>query len=199
MAIPFPKLKYPLSALEPFISERTMDFHYNRHFLTYVNTANALISQTSYQEKSLRDIVSTSVGPIYNNAAQAFNHEFYFNCLIAEPPLIPSRLSEELARQFGSVDAFLKSFQESAIGNFGAGWTWLAMDPVTKKMEIKNTTNAGNPLSDGLCPLLCIDVWEHAYYLDYQNRRKDYVTGFMDHIDWNFVAKQFDECMSRFR
>ena len=199
MALSFPKLKYPLAALEPFISERTMDFHYNRHFQNYVKTANELIEKTYYQDKEIWQIVSTAVGPIFNNAAQAFNHDFFFNCMIPQPPLIPSRLSEELSRQFRSTDIFLDAFQKSAVSNFGAGWTWLAMDPMTRKMSIINTSNAGTPLHEALYPLLCIDIWEHAYYLDYQNRRQDYVAGFMNHIDWNFVARQFDACLSKFR
>jgi len=198
MALLISRLKYPLAALEPFISERTMDCHYNWHYLTYISAANRLIEKTYYHDKDIRKIVSTAVGPIFNNAAQAFNHDFFFSCMIPNAPLIPSRLSEELKRQFRSTDTFLDAFLNSAVSNFGAGWTWLTMDPVTGKMEIRNTSNAGTPLSDGLCPLLCIDIWEHAYYLDYQYRRNDYVAGFMNHIDWNFVAAQYDECLKTF-
>ncbi len=192
MALFLPKLKYEMDALEPFLSKNAVDIHYNKHFANYVNTANTLIKDTIYADKGLKEIVGTAVGPIYNNAAQALNHEFFFNCLSPNKPLMPSRLAEALKAEFGSTDAFREQFINSAVGNFGSGWTWLTINPVTKKLAVQNTSNAGNPLNDGLEILLCIDVWEHAYYLDYQNRRKDYVLAFMEYVDWEFVQKNFD-------
>ena len=179
-----------MDELEPFISARTMDFHYNKHFQNYINTANTLIQDTDFADKSLKEIVQTSIGPIFNNAAQAFNHEFYFNCLCPKGKAvqIPSALAEAINDNFGSLANFKEQFTKNAIGNFGSGWTWLVQNPVSRKLSIVNTGNAATPLTDGMSVLLCIDVWEHAYYLDYQNRRKDYVLEFFDYIDWDFVA-----------
>lgn len=190
MSLFLPKLKYELDELEPFISARTMDFHYNKHFQNYINTANTLIQDTDFADKSLKEIVQTSIGPIFNNAAQAFNHEFYFNCLCPKGKAvqIPSALAEAINDNFGSLANFKEQFTKKAIGNFGSGWTWLVQNPVSRKLSIVNTGNAATPLTDGMSVLLCIDVWEHAYYLDYQNRRKDYVLEFFDYIDWDFVA-----------
>lgn len=190
MSLFLPKLKYELDELEPFISARTMDFHYNKHFQNYINTANPLIQDTDFADKSLKEIVQTSIGPIFNNAAQAFNHEFYFNCLCPKGKAvqIPSALAEAINDNFGSLANFKEQFTKNAIGNFGSGWTWLVQNPVSRKLSIVNTGNAATPLTDGMSVLLCIDVWEHAYYLDYQNRRKDYVLEFFDYIDWDFVA-----------
>ncbi len=190
MSLFLPKLKYELDELEPFISARTMDFHYNKHFQNYINTANTLIQDTDFADKSLKEIVQTSIGPIFNNAAQAFNHEFYFNCLCPKGKAvqIPSALAEAINDNFGSLANFKAQFTKNAIGNFGSGWTWLVQNPVSRKLSIVNTGNAATPLTDGMSVLLCIDVWEPAYYLDYQNRRKDYVLEFFDYIDWDFVA-----------
>ena len=173
MSLFLPKLKYEMDELEPFISARTMDFHYNKHFQNYINTANTLIQDTDFADKSLKEIVQTSIGPIFNNAAQAFNHEFYFNGLCPKSRAVP--VPQVLA--------------DAINDNFGSGWTWLVQNPVSRKLSIVNTSNAATPLTDGMCVLLCIDVWEHAYYLDYQNRRKDYVLEFFDYVDWDFVAE----------
>ena len=191
MSLFLPKLKYELDELEPFISARTMDFHYNKHFQNYINTANTLIQDTDFADKSLKEIVQTSIGPIFNNAAQAFNHEFYFNglCPKSRAVPVPQVLADAINDNFGSMASFKEQFSKSAISNFGSGWTWLVQNPVSRKLSIVNTSNAATPLTDGMCVLLCIDVWEHAYYLDYQNRRKDYVLEFFDYVDWDFVAE----------
>ncbi len=191
MALVLQPLKYDLDALEPFLSQRTMNFHYNKHLQTYINTTNTLIKDTPFAHKSVKEILLTSVGPIYNNAAQAFNHEFYFNCLCPKDkaPSMSSNLSVCINESFGSVEKFKESFIQNAVSNFGSGWTWLVKNPATGKLEIVNVSNAGNPLTDGMQILMCIDVWEHAYYLDYQNVRKDYVTAFLDYVDWKFVEK----------
>jgi superoxide dismutase, Fe-Mn family len=189
MALYLPKLKYELDALEPFLSQRTMNFHYNKHLQGYINTANTLTKDTEFANKSARNMVLTAIGPIYNNAAQAFNHEFFFNCLcpMKKTTLISANMGNFINETFESFDKFKESFIQSAVSNFGSGWTWLVQNPSTHKLQIINTSNAGNPITDGMQILLCIDVWEHAYYLDYQNARKDYVTAFFDYIDWKFV------------
>ena len=192
MSLFLPKLKYELDELEPFISARTMDFHYNKHFQNYINTANTLIQDTDFADKSLKEIVQTSIGPIFNNAAQAFNHEFYFNCLCPKGKAvqIPSALAEAINDNFGSLANFKEQFTKNAIGNFGSGWTWLVQNPVSRKLSIVNTGNAATPLTDGMSVLLCIDVWEHAYYLDYQNRRADHLAALWKIIDWEIIEKR---------
>ena len=189
MALYLPKLKYELDALEPFLSQRTMNFHYNKHLQTYINTTNTLTKDTDFAYKTAREMLLTAVGPIFNNAAQAFNHEFFFNCLCPKDKtsLIRANLSTDINESFGSFEKFKEDFIQAAVSNFGSGWTWLVQNPTTNKLEIVNTQNAGNPITQGLQVLLCVDVWEHAYYLDYQNLRKDYVTAFFDYIDWKFV------------
>ncbi len=189
MALYLPKLKYELDALEPFLSQRTMNFHYNKHLQTYINTTNTLTKDTDFAYKTAREMLLTAVGPIFNNAAQAFNHEFFFNCLCPKDKtsLISANLSTYINESFGSFEKFKEDFIQAAVSNFGSGWTWLVQNPTTNKLEIVNTQNAGNPITQGLQVLLCVDVWEHAYYLDYQNLRKDYVTAFFDYIDWKFV------------
>lgn len=189
MALYLPKLKYELDALEPFLSQRTMNFHYNKHLQTYINTTNTLTKDTDFAYKTAREMLLTAVGPIFNNAAQAFNHEFFFNCLCPkdQTSLISAKLSTYINESFGSFEKFKEDFIQAAVSNFGSGWTWLVQNPTTNKLEIVNTQNAGNPITQGLQVLLCVDVWEHAYYLDYQNLRKDYVTAFFDYIDWKFV------------
>ena len=195
MSLFLPKLKYELDELEPFISARTMDFHYNKHFQNYINTANTLIQDTDFADKSLKEIVQTSIGPIFNNAAQAFNHEFYFNCLCPKGKAvqIPSALAEAINDNFGSLANFKEQFTKNAIGNFGSGWTWLVQNPVSRKLSIVNTGNAATPLTDGMSVLLCIDVWEHAYYLDYQNRRPEHLAALWQIIDWNAIEKRYSK------
>lgn len=191
MALYLPPLKYELNALEPFLSQRTMNFHYNKHLQNYINTTNALTKDTDFSDKSAKEMVLTAIGPIYNNAAQAFNHEFFFNCMCpkAKTTLISANLSSFINDAFGSFDKFKESFIQSAVSNFGSGWTWLIQNPTNHKLSIVNTSNAENPITDSMQILLCVDVWEHAYYLDYQNMRKDYLTAFFDYIDWKFVEK----------
>ena len=189
MAIYQPELKYSLDALEPFLSQKTLNFHFNKNLQAYINTANTLTKDTEFANKSIKEIVLSSVGPIFNNAAQAYNHIFYFNCLCPKEKatLMSANLSKYINDSFGSFDKFKEEFIAQAVGNFGSGWTWLVQNPTTRKLEIVNTKNANNPITDGKQILLTVDVWEHAYYLDYQNLRKDYVTNFFDYIDWKFV------------
>lgn len=187
MTFALPDLKYSKTPFDGFLSANTFDFHHGKHFKTYVETTNKLVAGSDYEGKSLADIMLTSSGPLFNNAAQAFNHEFYFNCLSPVQKEIPAKLADLLTQNFESVEAFKEKFAASAVGNFGSGWTWLVQTG-PNKLKIMNTSNAQNPMVDGFTLLLTIDVWEHAYYLDYQNRRADYAKEFLNHVDWDFVA-----------
>lgn len=181
-------LKYSKTALG-FISESTLNFHHGKHFQAYVDTTNKLVAGSNYEGKSLLDIMCSSEGPLFNNAAQAWNHGFYFDCICAEKKEPTGKLLELINENFGSLDEFKQKFSASAVGNFGSGWTWL-VHTGGNKLKIINTSNAANPIVDGFTPILVVDVWEHAYYIDYQNRRADYVKDFLDHVDWDFVASQ---------
>lgn len=186
MAFTLPDLPYAKNALSGFLSDQTLTFHHDRHFRTYVDTTAKLTAGTEFEGKSLEKIITSAKGPLFNNAAQAWNHDFYFKCISPAKKQIPAPLAAKLDAAFGSAAKFLEAFCASAAGNFGSGWTWLVQQGDT--LKIVNTSNAGNPLTEGLTPLLTVDVWEHAYYLDYQNRRADYLRAFADHIDWDFVA-----------
>lgn len=195
MTIAYEKLEFELDALEPFISKRTLEFHHGQHYKTYVNNTNELTKGTIFENEPLTKIVRTSVGPVFNNAAQAFNHSFYFKCLTPrnKVELVPLNLSEKINESFGSFDAFRNEFTSKAISCFGSGWTWLVQNTFNGKLSIVNTANAETPITSGYNVLLCIDVWEHAYYLDYQNRRKDYVNEFFNYVNWQFVASHLVE------
>lgn len=185
MSILLPKFNF--ESLDPFLSQRTLDFHINKHLNAYINNANNLIKGTDLENKDLSEIVKSSSGALFNNAAQAFNHIFYFNGLCASTAPMSDKFRAELEKNFGSYEKFKEEFKNKAVSNFGSGWTWLVKDDNSGKMLIENTSNADNPMIRGLRLLLCIDVWEHAYYLDYQNLRGNYVDQFFDHIDWKFV------------
>ncbi len=187
MAFTLPDLPYAKNALG-FISENTLNFHHDKHFKAYVDTANKLAAGTEFEGKSLEEIIKKAKGPLFNNAAQAWNHGFYFDGISPKAVAVPAKLKAALEKAFGSVEKFSDEFAKSAAGNFGSGWTWLVEDK-DGSLKIVNTSNAGNPLTDGLKPLLTVDVWEHAYYLDYQNRRPDYLKDFVAHINWDFVAR----------
>ncbi|MBU3826454.1 MAG: superoxide dismutase [Candidatus Anaerobiospirillum merdipullorum] len=189
MPYTLPALPYDPADFTDFVSPNTFAFHHGKHLQAYIDGANKLVQGSNYEGKSLIDVVMTSSGPLFNQAAQAWNHEFYFNCLTPTPQAIPEKLASLLSANFDSVEGFKEKFAASAVGNFGSGWTWL-MQTGPNKLKIFNTSNAGNPMVDGFNPLLTIDVWEHAYYLDYQNRRADYVKAFLDHVNWQFVASQ---------
>ncbi|MBO8415556.1 MAG: superoxide dismutase [Proteobacteria bacterium] len=187
MAFTLPQLEYAPAAFPAFISEKTFSFHHGKHLQTYIDTTNKLVAGSDYEGKSLEEIVMTASGPLFNNAAQAWNHEFYFKCISPEKKEIPAALKALIEQNFNSVEEFKEKFIASAVGNFGSGWTWL-MQTGPNKLKIMNTSNAGNPMVDGFTPLLTVDVWEHAYYLDFQNRRADYLKAFMEYVNWDFVA-----------
>ncbi len=187
MPYTLPPLPFDPAAFKDFVSANTFAFHHGKHLQAYIDSANKLVQGSHYEGKSLIDVVMTSSGPLFNQAAQAWNHEFYFNCLTPEPQEIPDKLQALLKANFDSVEGFKEKFAAAAVSNFGSGWTWL-MQTGPNKLKLFSTSNAGNPMVDGFTPLLTIDVWEHAYYLDYQNRRADYVRDFLKHVNWQFVT-----------
>ena len=180
-------LPYDKKALQGFLSDNTLTFHHDKHLNAYVETANKLKKGTAFEDKSVEEIIKNAEpGPLFNNTAQIFNHEFYFKCLSPAKQQVPLVLQDKINAAFDSLEAFLEKFRSSAVGNFGSGWTWLCLNE--DKLEIVNTSNAANPLTLGKKPLLTVDVWEHAYYLDFQNRRADYLKEFCEHINWEFVS-----------
>lgn len=184
-----PTLPYALDALAPRMSRETFDYHYGKHLQTYLDNVNRLIAGTAYETQPLDAIVCTSDGGLFNNAAQAWNHIFFFRGLTPDHPAIPERLAAMLRRDFGTVDRFREAFSEAAVGLFGSGWVWLTRD-ASGRLSIAAKPNAGTPLTDGVRPVLTLDVWEHAYYIDYRNRRADYVAAWWDLVDWRRAAEQ---------
>lgn len=186
--IELPKLPYDVKALEPVISEKTFSFHYAKHHQAYVDNLNKLLPGSAFENAVLEEMVMRSEGGIFNNAAQVWNHTFYFHSFSPNGSRQPSgELAERINRDFGSFDAFKEAFTKMALTQFGSGWAWLTVDQ-NGKLEVSQTANAGNPMREGKKPLLTCDVWEHAYYLDYQNRRPDYVAKFWDVVDWDIVS-----------
>jgi Fe-Mn family superoxide dismutase len=186
-----PELPYAKNALEPYISAETLEYHHGKHHQTYVTNLNNLIKGTEFENLSLEDIVKKSSGSIFNNAAQVWNHTFYWNCLKPNGGGEPGGpLADAINKAFGSFAAFREKFSASAVGNFGSGWTWLVKN-AGGGVEIVNTSNAGTPMTSGQTALLTCDVWEHAYYIDYRNLRAKYVENFWNLVNWDFVAKNF--------
>lgn len=192
MAHTLPDLPFAKDALEPHISAETFEYHHDKHHAAYVTNLNNLIPGTEFEDKSLEEIVTSApAGGIFNNAAQVWNHTFYFNCMGPDAGGEPTgALADAIADTFGSFAEFKEKFSTSAVTNFGSGWTWLVKN-AEGALEIVNTTNAGCPLTAGQTPLLTIDVWEHAYYVDKRNARPAYVESFWNVINWDFVAGNF--------
>lgn len=191
MKFSLPELPYAHNALEPIISEKTISFHYGKHHLTYVNNLNGLVVGTEFENADLETIVKKSEGPMFNNAAQIWNHNFYFLSLTPKKGSVPGdKLAKAIDAAFGSLDDFKAEFNKAAITVFGSGWAWLVKD-ADGKLSIAKESNAGNPITRGLIPLLTFDVWEHAYYIDYQNRRADYVAALWDLVDWKIVSERY--------
>lgn len=186
-----PILPYEMEALAPQMSKETLEFHYGKHLQTYVDNLNRLIVGTPFETSVLDDVVRKSDGAVYNNAAQVWNHTFFFDSLIPGGTVMSESLQKKMAEQFGSADSFVEQFTKVALGLFGSGWVWLVRDDAGK-MSIIPMGNAGNPLTDGLTPLLTLDVWEHAYYIDYRNRRADFVKAFWNLVDWDKVEKRYN-------
>jgi len=188
MPFELPPLPYAPDALTPHISAETLEYHYGKHHQAYVDNLNKLIVGTIFEEASLEEIIARADGALFNNAAQVWNHTFYWNCLSPNGGGEPSgELLAAIESAFGSFDAFRQEFSASATGNFGSGWTWLVRDE-TDELGIVNTSNAGNPMTEGMTPLLTCDVWEHAYYIDYRNARTKYVETFWNLVNWDFAA-----------
>ena len=187
-----PSLPYTENALEPFISAETVAFHYGKHHATYVAKLNGLIPGTEFENSSLEEIIKKAVaGPIFNNAAQIWNHTFYWNCLAPNAGGEPAdALLAAINKTFGSFEAFKAEMTDKSVNLFGSGWSWLVKDG-SGNLSIVQTTNAGNPLTDGLTPLLTCDVWEHAYYIDCRNSRPDYMENFWKLINWRAVEVTF--------
>lgn len=191
MKFELPKLPYAADALEPVISKNTIDFHYGKHHQTYVNNLNNLIPGTKFEEADLETIVKESEGAIFNNAAQVWNHTFYFNALKPNGGGAPQGdLADAINRKWGSFEQFKNEFTAAAVSLFGSGWAWLVKTE-TGELELVKESNAGNPMTKGLKPILTFDVWEHAYYLDYQNRRADHIAKIWDLVDWEVVGSRY--------
>lgn len=185
------KLPYEANALEPVISQKTIEFHHGKHLQAYVNNLNNLIAGTKYENMSLEDIVKDSEGGIFNNAGQILNHNMYFQQFSPDANGRPDEiLLEAIQAEWQTFENFQKEFNAAAVSLFGSGWVWLAADK-DKKLSIQKESNAGNPLTKGLQPILCFDVWEHAYYLDYQNRRADHIAALWNIIDWNVIEERY--------
>lgn len=192
MAIELPALPYARDALAPTISEETIDYHYGKHHQAYVTNLNKMIEGTDQADASLEDIIRNSEGGVFNNAAQVWNHTFYWNSLSPNGGGAPSgALAEAIDATFGSFDEFKAKFSASAAGNFGSGWTWLVKNS-DGGLEIVNTSNADTPITDAsVTALLTVDVWEHAYYVDYRNARPEYLKSFWDIANWEFASANF--------
>ena len=191
MAYELPKLNYELDKLAPMISKQTMEFHYGKHHLTYVNNLNGLVPGTKFENANLETIIREADGGIFNNGAQVWNHTFYFQAFSPKGGGEPSgKFSEAIKKDFGSFADFKEKFSKAALTLFGSGWTWLVKKP-DGKLDIIQESNAGNPLRNGHTPILTCDVWEHAYYLDYQNRRVEYISAFWNILDWKIVAGRY--------
>lgn len=196
MAYQLPALPYEYTALEPYISKSTLEFHHDKHHAAYVNNYNNAVAGTDLDSHSIEDVIKTIAGDasksgLFNNAAQAWNHTFYWNCMKSGGGGQPTgELADKIKADFGSYENFVEEFKKAGATQFGSGWAWLVLDNGT--LKVTKTSNAENPLTAGQVPLLTMDVWEHAYYLDYQNRRPDYMGDFVGSlINWDFVAENY--------
>lgn len=187
-----PELPYALDALAPVMSADTLNYHYGKHLQTYLDNVNRMIEGTPFADMKLKDMITKAQGTLYNNAAQAFNHIIFFKQLTPTPTTISPLLTQALVARFGSVDAFKSEFSNAAAVLFGSGWVWLALD-ANNVLQIVPEPNAGNPITRNMRPLMCIDVWEHAYYLDYQNRRGDYIKNFWNLVNWDYIEKRMQD------
>ena len=197
MAFELPSLPYEKDALAPYMSSETLDFHHGKHHQTYVTNLNNLVKDSDMQDTSLEDIVvksskDSSMAGIFNNAGQHWNHILFWQCMKPNGGgAMPSELENRINSDFGSVDQFKESFVQAGTTQFGSGWAWLAID--NGKLVVTKSANASNPLVDGMKPILGCDVWEHSYYIDYRNKRPDYLKAFLDNlVNWEFVASQLD-------
>ena len=201
MAYQLPTLPYDYDALEPSISKNTLEFHYGKHHAAYVNKFNNAVKDTELDSQSIDEVIKITVNDsdkvgIFNNAAQAWNHSFYWQCMKPNGGGKPSGiLAEKIVADFGSYEQLIEAFKTAGATQFGSGWAWLVLEG--NNLKVLKTANADNPLASGQIPLLTMDVWEHAYYLDYQNRRPDYINDFLTKlINWDFVADNYSRAIS---
>ncbi len=190
MIFEMPRFSYSADALAPKMSEETLHYHIGMHLQTYVNNLNRLKQGTFFDGMPLEEIVCKATGAVWNNAAQVWNHTFFFETLTPLQSPMPAAVAKKLSADFGSVEAFQEAWLQAATSLFGSGWTWLVREK-SGKLAIKSYSNAGNPLQEGLTPLLTVDVWEHAYYIDYRNRRADFVKAALSLTDWELVAERW--------
>jgi superoxide dismutase, Fe-Mn family len=191
MRFELPDLPYEFNALEPYISKKTLEFHHGKHYQAYLTNLNKLIHGTRFKNLDLETIIKVADGPVFNNASQVWNHRFYFESLRnGNNNSIKGPFADVIKRDFGSISFFKSTFAKAAVSLFGAGWVWLVLNQ-KGAMEIMQKSNAGNPLRIGLIPLMTCDVWEHAYYLDYQNRCDDYINAFWKLVNWDVVENRY--------
>lgn len=187
-----PRLPYAIDALQPVISANTINYHYGKHEKAYIDTLNSLIEGTEYADMALEKIIRSSEGKLFNNASQAWNHIFYFFQFSPDGAKEPyGKLREKIESTFGSVEEFKRKFEEAGATLFGSGWVWLSADE-KGDLHISQGPNAYNPMCDGLRPIMVFDVWEHAYYLDYQNLRADYLHKLWDIVDWDAISMRYE-------
>lgn len=188
MSFSLPPLPYNKSALSPHVSEETLEYHHGKHHQTYVTNLNALIQGTPLEHKSLEEIIKSESGAIFNNAAQVWNHTFYWHSMAPKAGDKPhGKINDAITSSFASFEAFKEQFSKAALGQFGSGWAWLVRDPKDGRVLIETTANAGCPLTEGHVPILTCDVWEHAYYIDYRNARAKYVEAWWNLVNWDFA------------
>ncbi len=194
MAFTLPELPYAKDALAPTISAETLEYHYGKHHQTYVDKLNGLVPGSEYEGKSLEDIIKTASGGVFNNAAQIWNHTFYWNSLSPNGGGEPTgAVADAITAAFGSFADFKTKFNEMAVNNFGSSWTWLVKKP-DGSLDIMNTSNAGTPITEaGVVPLITVDLWEHAYYIDFRNARPKYLEGFWSLVNWDFANENFSK------
>lgn len=191
MPFTLPQLPYAMDALSPYISAETLEYHYGKHHQAYINNLNKLVENTEFSAMTLEDIIKKSSGGIFNNAAQVWNHTFYWHCLTPNGGGEPTgQLGDAIVNAFGSFATFKEQFTQAAATTFGSGWAWLVQDG-QGHLKIISTSNAGTPMTEGYKALLTCDVWEHAYYIDYRNLRPDYISAFWNLVNWDFVARSF--------
>lgn len=189
MAIELPELPYAIDALAPHISQETLEYHHGKHHATYVTKLNAAIPGTEFENMDLPEIIKKASGPVFNNAAQIWNHTFYWNCLSPNGGGEPTGdVADAINKAFGSFAEFQEKFNDKAVNNFGSSWTWLVKN-ADGSLEIVNTSNAGTPMTDNQIALLTVDLWEHAYYIDFRNARPKYLDAFWKLVNWDYVAK----------
>lgn len=192
MTFELPKLPYAMDALAPHISKETLEYHYGKHHQTYVTNLNNLVPGTEFEGKTLEQIIKKATGGIFNNAAQVWNHTFYWHCLSPKGGNEPTgKLADAINKSFGSFAAFKENFTKTAIATFGSGWGWLVKN-ADGSLAITSTSNAGTPMTENKTALLTCDVWEHAYYIDYRNARAKYVEAFWQLVNWEFVNQNFE-------